>query len=158
MATTQDQAKELCSSSEWNTVVNSFAPRVSELTPAVLKKQAARVSRFLEKEKAAPGAAGRVALFEEALKRFEDARPSNEGENEKLAARRVKEQAARDREKAVRDRRGEVKTKLHEKAEKEKLEKEGPPKELDEEKKVGKGVRAHLQAAGAQRKASENEG
>ncbi len=146
MATTQDQAKELCVSSEWNTVVNSFPPRVSELSPAVLKKQAARVRRFIEKEKAEPGAAGRLALFEEALKRFEEARPAEEGENEKLAARRVKEKAARDREKAVRDRRGEVKTKLHEKAEKEKLEKEGPPKEIDEEKKAGKGVRANLRA------------
>ena len=148
MAISQDKAQELCSKTEWDTIVNSFPPRVSELSPAVLKKQANRVGRFLEKEKATESAsAERLALFAEALERLQAARPE-EGDNEKLAARREKEKVAREREKSVRDRRQEVKTKLQEKADKEKAEKEGEPKEDGEKKKSGgKGVRGHLQAA-----------
>ena len=148
MATAQDKAQELCSKTEWDTIVNSFPPRVSELAPAVLKKQANRVRRFLDKEKAAPQAEGRLAMFEEALQRLEAARPQEDGENEKLVSRREKEKAARERTKSVVDRRNEVKTKLKEKADKEKAEKEGEPKDDGKEKKGGgKGVRGNLQAA-----------
>lgn len=148
MATTQEKAQELCSKTEWDTIVNSFPPRLAELSQAVLKKQANRVRRFLEKEKAEPGTDGRLALFEEALKRLEEARASEDTDNAKLAARREKEKAARDRQKSVNDRRKEVKTKLKEKADKEKAEKEGEPKEDGKEKKAGpQGVRKHLQAA-----------
>jgi hypothetical protein len=149
MATSQEKAQQLCSKTEWDTLVNSFPPRLSELPPAVLKKQANRVRRFLDKEKASEsGTAERIALFEEALQRLEAARPAEAGENEKLAARREKEKIAREREKSLRARRQEVKAKLQEKADKEKAEKEGEPKEEDAKKKTGvKGVRAHLQAA-----------
>lgn len=149
MATSQEKAQELCTKTEWDTVSNSFGPRIGELSPAVLKKAANRVRRFIEKEKAEPGDAGRLAVFEEALNRLEEGRASaDEGDNAKLAARREKEKAARDRQKSGNDRRKEVKTKLKEKADKEKAEKEGEPKEDGKEKKAGpQGVRKHLQAA-----------
>jgi hypothetical protein len=147
MATSQDKAQELCSKTEWDTIVNSFPPKVGELTPAVLKKQANRVRRFLDKEKAQPQADGRVAMFEEALSRLEAARPSEEGESDKLAARREKEKAARERNKSVADLRKEVKTKLKEKADKEKAEKEGDSADSKDKKSTSQGVRGHLQAA-----------
>ena len=151
MATPQEKAQELCTKTEWDTISNSFPPRMGELSSAVLKKAANRVRRFIEKEKTEPGESGRLAVFEEALKRLEEGRASadeGEGETAKLAARREKEKAARDRQKSVNDRRKEVKTKLKEKADKEKAEKEGEPKEDGKENKSGpQGVRKHLQAA-----------
>jgi hypothetical protein len=147
MAIAEDKAQELCSKSEWETVVTSFPPRLESLSAATLKKQANRIRRFLDKEKAQPGAEGRLALFEEALARLEAGRTAEESK-EKLSARREKEKAAREREKSLRERRNEVRTRLQEKAEKEKAEKEGPPKDDDGAKKSGpQGVRKHLQAA-----------
>ena len=150
MAISQDKAQELCSTTEWNTLENTFPPRVGELAPAVLKKQANRVKRFIEHEKKSPRGAEHLAMLEEALQRLEAARPADDAANEKLAARREKEKAAFERAKDVRDRRHEVKTKLKEKADKEKAEKEGKTEEDAAEKKKsgGKGVRAQLQAAG----------
>jgi hypothetical protein len=151
MAISQEKAQQLCSTTEWNTLENSFPPRLGELAPAVLKKQANRVRRFLEQEKKASSEGDRVAMLAEALERLEQARPQEEQSEDKLAARREKEKAARERNKAVRERRTEVKSKLKEKADKEKLEKEGPPSEDGKEKKSGKGLRAQLQAAAAPR-------
>lgn len=146
MAISQEQAEKLCSKTEWDTVVNSFPPKLNELSAAVLKKQANRVRRFLDKERGASDSDDRLALFEQALERLNGARSDESENNEKLAARREKEKAAFEREKAVRDRRKEVKTKLKEKADKEKAEKEGEPKEENKEKKAGKGIRANLRA------------
>lgn len=155
MAIAQDKAQELCDKTEWSTVVNSFPPRLGELAPNVLKKQANRVRRFLEQEQKTPGAEGRLALFEEALQRLEEARGEVPKDEAKLTVRREKEKAAEARKKGVRDQRHEVRTKLQEKAEKEKAEKEGENKdESDKPKKSGgRSVRAHLQAAGAARQA-----
>ncbi len=151
MAIAQDKAQELCDKTEWSTVVNSFPPRLGELTPNVLKKQANRVRRFIEQEQKTPGAEGRLALFEEALQRFEETRGEVPKDEAKMAARREKDKATEARKKSVRDQRHEVRTKLQEKAEKEKAEKEGESKdESDKPKKSGgRSVRSHLQAAGA---------
>lgn len=146
MAITQDKAQALCSKTEWDTLQNSFPPKLNELSPSVLKKQANRIRRFLDKAKAESADAERLALFEEALRRIEAARGDDEQSNDKLAARRAQEKAAQEREKALRDKRKDVKTKLLEKAEKEKSEKEGEPKENDKPQKSGKGIRANLQA------------
>lgn len=152
MAIALDKAQELCDKTEWSTVVNSFPPRLGELAPNVLKKQANRVRRFLEQEQKSPGAEGRLALFEEALKRLEEARGEVPKDEAKVVARREKEKAAEARKKNVRDQRQDVRAKLQEKAEKEKAEKEGESKDdsADKPKKSGgRSVRAHLQAAGA---------
>ncbi len=154
MAIAQDKAQELCDKTEWSTVVNSFPPRVDELAPNVLKKLANRVRRSLELEEKTPGADGRLALFQEALKRLEDARGEVSKDDEKLAVRREKEKAAEARKKGVRDQRTDVRGKLQEKADKEKAEKEGEPKEdaADKVKKSGgRSIRNNLQAAGAAR-------
>lgn len=154
MAIAQDKAQELCDKSEWSTVVNSFPPRLGELAPNVLKKQANRVRRFLELEEKTPGAEGRLALFQEALQRLEEARGEVAKDEEKFAIRREKEKIAEARKKGVRDQRQDVRTKLQEKADKEKAEKEGEAKDeaADKPKKSGgRSVRSHLQAAGASR-------
>ncbi len=153
MAIAQDKAQELCDTTEWNTVVTSFPPKLAELAPNAAKKQANRVRRFLEQEQKSPGAEGRLALFQEALARLEEARGEVSKDDAKLSARREKEKAAEARKKGVRDQRHEVRTKLAEKAEKEKAEKEGESKdESDKPKKSGgRSLRANLQAAGAAR-------
>ena len=149
MAISQDKAQELCSKPEWDTVTKTFAPRIEELTASVLKKNANRIRRFLEKEKTQPDSAQRVAVFEEALQRIEAQTPAQDDTNSKLEARRIKEKAARDKAKAIADKRAEVKTKLKEKADKEKAEKEGADAANDnKEKSNSGGVRSRLQDAG----------
>jgi hypothetical protein len=119
-----EDAKSLCSETEWKTVSNSFAPKLNELSPSVAKKQANRVQRFLEKAKTEDGGEKRVEVFTESLERLREVQP-DKGESEKLVTRRQKEQAAREKAKEVRAHRNEVRTKLKEKAEEEKAEKEG---------------------------------
>lgn len=152
MAISQEQAQQLCDTTEWNTLVNSFPPRLGELAPNVLKKHANRIRRFLEQEHKSPAAAGRLELFEEALKRLEEARGEVPKDEAKAAARREKDKASEARRKDVREQRREIRAKLQEKADKERAEKEGESKDesTDKPKKGGKSsVRSHLQAAGA---------
>lgn len=152
MATSQEQAQSLCDTTEWNTLVNSFPPRLGELAPNVLKKHANRVRRFLEQEQQRPGTAGRKEIFEEALKRLEETRGQVPKDEAQAAVRRGKDKAREARRKDVREQRREIRTKLQEKAEKERAEKEGESKDesSDKPKKSGgSSVRAHLQAAGA---------
>lgn len=147
MSISKDKAEELCSKTEWDTLGNTFPPKVDELKGSVAKKHSNRVRRFLDKEQAEDGApVDRVKMFEEALERLEPLIPAK-AENPKLEARREKEKAAREKAKEVRDHRTEVKEKLIEKAEKEK-EKEGGADESNEKTSTGNSVRSRLQSAG----------
>jgi hypothetical protein len=121
---TKEDAQSLCSQTEWNTLVNSFPPKLSELSASVAKKQANRVRRFLTKEEGSDADKKRVSLFSEALDRLAPLLPAKD-EDPKATARREKAKAAKDKVKAERDHRAEVREKLIKKAEEEKAEQEG---------------------------------
>ena len=118
-----EDAQGHCSTTEWNTVCNSFPPKIESLSASVLKKQANRVQRFLEKAEKASDSKERIAVFTEALGRLQAQQPNKE-DNTKLQARRAKEQAARDKAKEERAKRSDVREALLKKEE-EKAAKEG---------------------------------
>lgn len=118
-----EEAQGHCSTTEWNTVSNSFPPKLESLTPAVLKKQANRVQRFLDKAEKDSDSKERIAVFSEALKRLQAQQPEKE-DNAKLQARRAKEQAAKEKAQEERNKRTEVREALLKKEE-EKAAKEG---------------------------------
>lgn len=143
MPVSKEKAESLCSKTEWNTVVNSFPPKVDNLKPSAAKKNANRVRRFLEKAEGE-----QATVLTEALERFQALAPTKDSTT--AAARREKEKAAREKAKQANSHRAEVREKLLKKAEEEKAEKEG---ESDDEgkSKPRKTTRSRLQAAKAKK-------
>lgn len=146
MPTKKEDAQALCSETEWKTLVTSFSPKIDGMPGPVAKKQANRVRRFLSKEEAGEADKKRIALFQEALERFEKLLPKKE-ENNKLATRRKKEKAARERVKALRDQRLDARERLLKKAEEEESEAEGG-EDAKADKKAAKKAGAKNQKAG----------
>lgn len=144
MPVSKEKAQSLCSTTEWNTVENSFPPKISTLKPSAAKKNANRVRRFLSKAEA-DKASELVAVFSEALERFLELAPKKASATR--SARREKERAAREKAKELNAHRAEVREKLLKKAEEEKAEKEGEPSEDGKTKKKGNKTRGRLQAA-----------
>ena len=131
-----DDTQKLCTKTEWNTLVNTFPPKVKELKASVAKKQANRVTKFLNIEEAGDGDKKRIAAFKEALERLAEMLPAK-SDNDKKAARRAKEKKAKERIQQEKAKRTKVRERLVEKAEKEKAEAEGKTGDEEEtEKKV----------------------
>lgn len=153
MPVSKEKAEALCTPTEWKTVVNSFPPKLAELEPSVVKKNASRIGRFLTKAQAEEDSE-RATVLQEALDRLQAKAPEKK-EDEKVAARRKKEKRARKKAQEQKEHRAEVREKLLQKAEEEKAEKEGSDQndeaEPDDEVKETrpKGTRAKLQAAAA---------
>lgn len=159
MAVTKDQAQALCTPTEWKTVVNSFDPKLSELGSNVAKKNANRITRFLQNAES-EGDSKRADVMKEALERLE-AVSSDSKDADKQSARRKKEKESHKKRQEQRVHRAEVREKLQQKAEEEKAEKEKAEKEkagdsedseepeVEAKEKKAKGVRARLKAAAA---------
>lgn len=132
-----EDTQALCTQTEWNTMVNTFPPKVKDLKASVAKKQANRVRKFLSIEEAGDADKKRIAAFTEALERLADLLPEKSDEDKK-ATRRAKEKKAKERIQQEKAKREDVRERMIEKAEKEKAEAEGEKEETDETEKKEK--------------------
>ena len=132
-----EDTQALCTNTEWNTLVNTFPPKVKGLKASVAKKQANRVTKFLSIEETGDADKKRISAFKEALERLAEMLPEKSA-NDKRAARRAKEKKAKERIQQEKAKRTDVRDRIVEKAEKEKAEAEGKTGDEEETEKKEK--------------------
>ena len=112
MSATESQAQSLCSATEWKTVANSFPPRLSELAPSAVKKNANRIARFLAKAEG-EGEQAKIEVLREALERT---RALSADKDKSDSSRRQKEKSAREQRRLQKEHRAKVRAQLQQKS------------------------------------------